>query len=60
MRSQTRGCVTCAKWSRETLTQMPSHTFSKQNYPKYISDVLLKILRKKTQLLDLLSEFAFC
>ena len=33
--------------------------FLKQNYPKYISDVLLKILEKKrTQLSDVLSQFA--
>ena len=32
--------------------------FLKQNYPKYISDVVSKILEeKKTQLADFLSEF---
>ena len=46
----------------ETLTQVfLTHlvgVFLKQNYPKYISDVVSKILEgKKTQLSDVLSEF---
>ena len=46
----------------ETLTQVfLTHligVFLKQNYPKYISDVVSKILEaKKTQLTDILSEF---
>ena len=45
---QKGGWVTCAKRSRETLIQMPSHTFSRrfqtQNHPKYH----LRFLRKKT------------
>ena len=32
-------------------------SISDQNYPKYISDVASKILEKKTQLSDTLSEF---
>ena len=59
---QTNGWVTCAKPSRRNTEPRVSHTFSrrflKQNYPKYVSDVLSKILEKKrTQLSDVLSEF---
>ena len=59
---QTNGWVTCAKPSRRNTKPRVSHTFSrrflKQNYPKYVSDVLSKILEKKrTQLSDVLSEF---
>ena len=40
---------------------MPSHIFSrrflKQNYTKYIRDAVSKILKKKAELLVLLSEF---
>ena len=58
---QTRGWVTCAKSSRRNTHPGVSHTFIrrllKQNYPKYISEVVSKILKKKTQLSDLLSEF---
>ena len=48
---QTSGWVTCAKPSRRNTHPRVSHTFSarflKQNYSKYISDVLSKILEKK-------------
>ena len=48
---QTSGWETCAKLSRRNTDPRVSHTFSrrflKQNYPKYISDVLSKILEKK-------------
>ena len=59
---QTNGWVTCAKPSRRNTEPRVSHTLSrrflKQNYPKYVSDVLSKILEKKrTQLSDVLSEF---
>ena len=51
---QTSGWVTCAKLSRNTDPRV-SHTFSrlclKQNYAKYISDVLSKILGKKNTII---------
>ena len=54
MRRQTCGCVTCAKLSRQNTDPSFSDTFTqhflKQNYPKDISDVVYKILIKKTQL----------
>ena len=63
MRRQTSGWVTCAKRSRRnTGPRCFSHiqsAFLKQNYPKYISDVVSKILeeKKKKQLSNVLSEF---
>ena len=39
------------------LGRIISPRFFKQNHPKYISDVASKILEKKTQLSDVLSEF---
>ena len=57
------GWVICAKPSRRNTDPGVPHTFSrrflKQNYLKYISDVVSKILeeKKKTQLSDVLSEF---
>ena len=58
---QRRSWVTCAKPSRRNADPGVSDTLSppflKQNYPKYISDVASKILEKKTQLSDTLSEF---
>ena len=56
------GWVTSAKLSRRNTDPGVSRTFSwiffKQNYPKYISDIVSKILKKKkTQLSDVLSEF---
>ena len=49
---QTSGWVTCAKPSRRNTGPSVSHTFSrrfsKQNYPKYISDVVSK---RKTQII---------
>ena len=51
MLKQTSGWVTCAKPSRRNTDPVVSHTFSrrflKQNYPKYISYVVSKILEKK-------------
>ena len=48
---QTSGWVTCAKPSRQNTDPGVSHTFSQrflnQNYPKYISDVVSKILEEK-------------
>ena len=48
---QTSGWVTCAKPSRRNTDPGVPHTFSrrflKQNYPKYISDVVSKILEEK-------------
>ena len=48
---QTSGWVTCAKPSRQNTDPGVSHTFSRrflnQNYPKYISDVVSKILEEK-------------
>ena len=48
---QTNGWVTCAKPSRQNTDPGVSHTFSRrflnQNYPKYISDVVSKILEEK-------------
>ena len=52
----TSGCVTCGKpsWRRNTDPDV-SHTFtrrfSKQNYPKYISDVVSKITEKKNAII---------
>ena len=59
---QTSGWVTCVNPSRRNTDPSVSDTFSrrfsKQSYPKYISDVVTKILeRKKKQLSDVLSEF---
>ena len=54
MRRQTCGYVTYAKLSRQNTDPSFSDTFTrhflKQNYPKDISDVVYKILIKKTQL----------
>ena len=48
---KTSGWVTCAKPSRRNTDPGVPHTFSrrflKQNYPKYISDVVSKILEEK-------------
>ena len=48
---QTSGWVTCAKPSRQYTDPGVSYTFSRrflnQNYPKYISDVVSKILEEK-------------
>ena len=48
---QTCGWVTCAKPSRQNTHPGVSHTFSRrflnQNHPKYISDVVSKILEEK-------------
>ena len=48
---QTSGWVTCAKPSRQYTDPGVSYTFSRrflnQNYPKYISDVVSKILVEK-------------
>ena len=48
---QTSCWVTCAKPSRQNTDPGVSHTFSRrflnQNYPKYISDVVSKILEEK-------------
>ena len=58
---KTSGWVTCAKPSRRNTDPGVPHTFSrrflKQNYPKYISDVVSKILEEKKQLSNVLSEF---
>ena len=52
---QTSGWVTCAKPSRRNTDPGVSHTFSrrfsKQNYPKQISDVVSKILEKKNTII---------
>ena len=51
MWKQTSGLVTCATPSRRNPDPGVPHTFSrrflKQNYPKYISDVVSKILKEK-------------
>ena len=50
---QTSGWVTCAKPSRQYTDPAVSYTFSRrflnQNYPKYISDVVSKILEGKNK-----------
>ena len=48
---QTSAWVTCAKTSRQNTDPDVSHTFSRrflnQNYPKYTSDIVSKILEEK-------------
>ena len=52
---QTSGWVTCAKLSKRNTDPGVFHTFSrrfsKQNYTKYISDVVSKILEKKATII---------
>ena len=52
---QTSGWVTCAKPSRRNTDPGVSHTFSrgfsKQNYTKYIGDVVSKIIEKKATII---------
>ena len=51
MWKQTSAWVTCAKTSRQNTDPDVSHTFSwrflNQNYPRYISDIVSKILEEK-------------
>ena len=52
---QTRAWVTCAKPSRQNKNPGVSYTFIRsllrQHYPKYISDVVSKILKKKNTII---------
>ena len=58
---QTSGWVTYAKPSRQNTDPGVSHTFNRrflnQNYPKYICNVVSKILEEKKQLSNVLFKF---